>query len=357
MAARGGAAEAAAAAEPWAFEAFDGAEGDLFDDAEEVAWAAAAAVPTVQVAPVAPKPRPPPPPSLPPAGEPSRQQPARAASLDLGAGEASAPTSAPADASASLPPHAAHSLSLSTRVLSLGKAAQGLLPRALRRFLTPAEGDSDGASDAAPLAAGVPEDEAEREQLRRELLLGHLLSLAAGGAPAVPAHTLPAVASSLQRGGLLPRWLAWALTKQPALFDRAFKRIFAAELAAAHAAGAAAGDPTAAWALDRFWRRPPAGAGAGAPAPGPGAGGHTGGGAAALPASRYETDFSELRQLGRGAFGVVSLAINRFDGRQYALKRITLSAHSPAAFARIMREVATLSRLQHPHVVRYFQAW
>lgn len=34
-----------------------------------------------------------------------------------------------------------------------------------------------------------------------------------------------------------------------------------------------------------------------------------------LPASRYETDFAEIRQLGRGGYGVVMAAVNRMDGR------------------------------------------
>jgi translation initiation factor 2-alpha kinase 4 len=58
----------------------------------------------------------------------------------------------------------------------------------------------------------------------------------------------------------------------------------------------------------------------------------------------------ELRVLGRGGFGVVVAAINRLDGRQYAVKKIPLDATTPAAFNRIIREVSTLSRLQHPHV-------
>lgn len=37
------------------------------------------------------------------------------------------------------------------------------------------------------------------------------------------------------------------------------------------------------------------------------------------------------------------------------MKKIPLDAHSAGAYARIMREVTTLSRLQHINVVRYFQ--
>ena len=65
----------------------------------------------------------------------------------------------------------------------------------------------------------------------------------------------------------------------------------------------------------------------------------------------------ELHTLGKGGYGVVVAAINRLDGRKYAVKRIPLDAQSPASYARIIREVSTLSRLQHPHVVRYFQVW
>lgn len=37
------------------------------------------------------------------------------------------------------------------------------------------------------------------------------------------------------------------------------------------------------------------------------------------------------------------------------MKRIEVEAASATAFNRLMREVATLSRLQHAHVVRYYQ--
>ncbi|KAK2982572.1 hypothetical protein RJ640_001292, partial [Escallonia rubra] len=80
-----------------------------------------------------------------------------------------------------------------------------------------------------------------------------------------------------------------------------------------------------------------------------------------------------------GGFGHVVLCKNKLDGRQYAIKKIRLKDKSLPVndrilrdclrivhvlcnlFAhplfRVLREVATLSRLQHQHVVRYYQAW
>lgn len=40
--------------------------------------------------------------------------------------------------------------------------------------------------------------------------------------------------------------------------------------------------------------------------------------------SRYNNEFKQLRCLGRGGFGVVYAAKNNIDGKQYAVKRITL---------------------------------
>ena len=64
----------------------------------------------------------------------------------------------------------------------------------------------------------------------------------------------------------------------------------------------------------------------------------------------------ELRTLGKGGYGLVVAAVNRLDGRQYAVKKIRMPAGAPAAGSRLMREVATLARLQAPNIVRYFQA-
>ncbi|CAI5998079.1 unnamed protein product, partial [Closterium sp. NIES-64] len=61
--------------------------------------------------------------------------------------------------------------------------------------------------------------------------------------------------------------------------------------------------------------------------------------------------------VGKGGFGSVVLCVNKLDGRKYAIKRIPLRGKSPALNSKILREVATLSRLQHQHVVRYYQAW
>ena len=101
--------------------------------------------------------------------------------------------------------------------------------------------------------------------------MGHLLLLACAGGGGgggsgggLPPHALPAVADQLSGAGLVPRWLAWALTQQQPLFDRAFRRMFAPELRGAEAGaeiaargddGGGDGGAELAWALDRFWRR------------------------------------------------------------------------------------------------------
>lgn len=117
---------------------------------------------------------------------------------------------------------------------------------------------SDGGSEAGDSTLGLLESESDREQIRRELLLGHLLLLATRGG-ALPAHALPVVADMLQQQGLVPKWLAWTLTQQQPLFDRAFRRLFAQELQGSAGGSAAAaeglGDDETGWAIDRFWQR------------------------------------------------------------------------------------------------------
>ncbi|GAK67722.1 kinase-like protein [Moesziomyces antarcticus] len=76
----------------------------------------------------------------------------------------------------------------------------------------------------------------------------------------------------------------------------------------------------------------------------------------AASSSRYLSDFEEVEFLGKGAFGSVVKARNRLDGRFYAVKKIKLSS-SPDEDERTLREISALSRLDHPHIVRYSTCW
>lgn len=72
--------------------------------------------------------------------------------------------------------------------------------------------------------------------------------------------------------------------------------------------------------------------------------------------SRYENDFEELQLLGKGAYGAVYKARNRLDGRDYAIKKIRLSA-SAENDEKTLREITALSRLSHQNIVRYVTCW
>ncbi|ETW01943.1 PEK/GCN2 protein kinase [Aphanomyces invadans] len=73
--------------------------------------------------------------------------------------------------------------------------------------------------------------------------------------------------------------------------------------------------------------------------------------------SRYLNDFKEDKVLGRGGGGEVLKVQNRLDRQWYAVKRIKLDSNDPTMKKKLLREVKTISRLQHRHIVRYFQAW
>jgi serine/threonine protein kinase len=80
--------------------------------------------------------------------------------------------------------------------------------------------------------------------------------------------------------------------------------------------------------------------------------------------SRLAAEFVLLRKLGHGAMGSVFHARHRLDGAQYAIKIVPFfvrangepSAVTPEA-ERVLREVQALSRLNHPNVCRYHNAW
>jgi len=73
--------------------------------------------------------------------------------------------------------------------------------------------------------------------------------------------------------------------------------------------------------------------------------------------SRYRIDFEEIEVLGKGGFGQVVKARNRLDDNLYAIKKIRFGRTDAGFVEKLKREVMTLSRLNHPHVVRYFNAW
>ncbi|XP_066232988.1 eukaryotic translation initiation factor 2-alpha kinase 3 [Saccopteryx leptura] len=72
--------------------------------------------------------------------------------------------------------------------------------------------------------------------------------------------------------------------------------------------------------------------------------------------SRYLTDFEPIQCMGRGGFGVVFEAKNKVDDCNYAIKRIRLP-NRESAREKVMREVKALAKLEHPGIVRYFNAW
>ena len=83
--------------------------------------------------------------------------------------------------------------------------------------------------------------------------------------------------------------------------------------------------------------------------------------------SRYEQEFVEIEEIGRGSFGAVFKVRNTLDSRTYAIKRITIPGVRPSVdesdatakgkkwndrLIRVLREVNALAELEHPHIVR-----
>ncbi len=66
--------------------------------------------------------------------------------------------------------------------------------------------------------------------------------------------------------------------------------------------------------------------------------------------------------LGRGAFGVVFEARHRVAQQNYAIKRVLVKPTSSRdsleqCKQRLLREVKAIARLEHPNIIRYYQAW
>ncbi|CAI4213800.1 unnamed protein product [Parascedosporium putredinis] len=72
-------------------------------------------------------------------------------------------------------------------------------------------------------------------------------------------------------------------------------------------------------------------------------------------AGRYEAEFIEEGRLGKGGFGQVVKARKKLDGGVFAIKIIRVSTKS--TLTEVLKEVALISKLNHPAVVRYYDAW
>ncbi|EYC20507.1 hypothetical protein Y032_0021g248 [Ancylostoma ceylanicum] len=73
--------------------------------------------------------------------------------------------------------------------------------------------------------------------------------------------------------------------------------------------------------------------------------------------TRLMKDFIIQKYLGKGAFGHVIQARNKLDWSDYAVKCITLNPLDDQMTRKITREAKLFSKLNHPNVVRYFNAW
>ena len=83
---------------------------------------------------------------------------------------------------------------------------------------------------------------------------------------------------------------------------------------------------------------------------------NNGGGDAGSFVSRFKTDYEPVSCLGAGGFGVVFESTNKLDDVHYAVKRVRLPVNE-AAKRKVMREVKCLAKLDHKHIVRYFNTW
>ncbi|KAK9932370.1 hypothetical protein M0R45_019610 [Rubus argutus] len=161
------------------------------------------------------------------------------------------------------------------------------------------------------------------QHVKRDLIMVHLLHLACTKGPL--ADSLPQITTELQNIGILSEWAKDLASKPISLLNRTFNHVFRQHMVSSR--------------ISQFWELT-------SELEGP---------STSLPSSRYLNDFEELQSVGHGGFGHVVLCKNKLDGRQYAVKKIRLKDKSLPMNDRILREVATLSRLQHQHVVRYYQ--
>ncbi|XP_027910011.1 eIF-2-alpha kinase GCN2 isoform X1 [Vigna unguiculata] len=185
--------------------------------------------------------------------------------------------------------------------------------------------DNEGINESESPEA-LPSDSLPRPQssqtIEKDILMVHMLRLVCTSKGSLT-DCLPQVVTELYNLGIITDLARDMASKPPSIFNKTFDRVFQKHLASSK--------------ISQFWNP------------------DLGGSNTVSHSSRYLNDFEELRPLGHGGFGHVVLCKNKLDGRHYAVKKIRLKDKSMPD--RILREVATLSRLQHQHVVRYYQAW
>lgn len=71
---------------------------------------------------------------------------------------------------------------------------------------------------------------------------------------------------------------------------------------------------------------------------------------------RYQVDYEEVEMIGEGGFGRVYRCRNRIDSNIYAVKKMVINYNDPQS-RKLLKEVALLSKLNHPNIVRYHQSW
>ncbi|XVF29350.1 hypothetical protein REPUB_Repub15cG0113100 [Reevesia pubescens] len=187
------------------------------------------------------------------------------------------------------------------------------------------DGDLESERWESLSSASLNDDQAS-EAIEKDLMMVHMLRLAcASKGPLTDA--LPQIITELYNLGMFSERVRDLAFKPSSTFNKTFDHAFRLHMVSSK--------------VSEFWK----------PAS------DLGGPSQSLPSSRYLNDFEELQSLGHGGFGHVVLCKNKLDGRQYAVKKIRLKDKNLPVNDRILREVATLSRLQHLHVVRYYQAW
>ena len=77
--------------------------------------------------------------------------------------------------------------------------------------------------------------------------------------------------------------------------------------------------------------------------------------------SRFEKEYEELSEIGKGYFGVVKRCRNRLDGLEYAVKITKHKWRGERGKLEALQEVFALSALSvcddNPYIVKYFTGW